>query len=329
MNIGILGAGTWGIALASCLSSVGHSISVWSPLEAEVAQLTKTREHPNLSGVLIDQSIQVTGNLAKAVQDKDMLLFAVPSLYIRDTARKVGPYITGGPLIVDAAKGLEPHTMLTMTEVISEELGALAVPPVALSGPTHAEEVARDMPTSIVSACADLNTAKAVQHTFDGTCLRVYTNTDVRGVEICGALKNIVALATGISVGLGFGDNTRAAIITRGITEIARLGIKMGCREQTFSGLAGIGDLIVTATSMHSRNNRAGQLIGQGYSAKDACEKVGMVVEGLNALPAAMQLAKHYGVELPIIEAVDSVVNHGAAPLDMVHHLMSRTAKEE
>jgi glycerol-3-phosphate dehydrogenase (NAD(P)+) len=259
-------------------------------------------------------------------KDAQMLIFAVPSIYVRATAQKVKEILVGRPVVVDAAKGLEKDTLKSMTEILEEELG---YPAVALSGPTHAEEVARDMPTSIVSAGTDAAAAEAVQRAFEGSCLRVYTNRDVKGVELCGALKNIVALATGVSQGLGFGDNTKAAIITRGMSEITRLGLKMGCQESTFFGLAGIGDLIVTATSQHSRNNRAGQLIGKGYTAEQACKEVGMVVEGLNALPAAVLMAKRYQVELPIIEALNSVVNHGVAPLDMVHHLMARTTGEE
>ncbi len=324
MKITVLGAGTWGVALARCLTSVGHEVSVWSALPEEAAQLAQEREHKNLPGVALD-GLRFSADIA-VCRGAQMLLFAVPSVYVRQTARRVAAVLDGTPILVDAAKGLEPDTLMTMTEILADELGGQ---PVALSGPTHAEEVARDLPTSIVSASEDMAAAEAVQQAFEGSCLRVYTNRDIKGVELCGALKNIVALATGVSAGLGFGDNTKAAIITRGMAEIKRLGLKMGCKEQTFAGLAGIGDLIVTATSRHSRNNRAGQLIGQGYTAAQACEQVGMVVEGLNALPGAVQLAKHYGVELPIIGAVDSVVNHGVAPLDMVQRLMTRTTKEE
>lgn len=324
MKITVLGAGTWGVALARCLYLVGHEVTVWSALPEEAAQLAREREHRNLPGVALD-GLRFSADIA-VCRGAQMLLFAVPSVYVRQTARRVAAVLDDAPILVDAAKGLEPDTLMTMTEILADELGGR---PVALSGPTHAEEVARDLPTSIVSASEDIAAAEAVQQAFDGSCLRVYTNRDVRGVELCGALKNIVALATGVSAGLGFGDNTRAALITRGMAEIKRLGLKMGCKEQTFAGLAGIGDLIVTATSQHSRNNRAGQLIGQGLSAKEACAQVGMVVEGLNALPGAVRLAERHGVELPIIGAVDLVVNHGVAPLDMVQRLMTRITKEE
>lgn len=324
MRITVLGAGTWGVALARCLHGVGHEVTVWSALPQEIDELTHRQEHKNLPGVALG-GLRFDADMA-VCRGADMLLFAVPSVYVRQTAKRAATVLDGRPILVDAAKGLEPDTLMSMTEILEDEL---EYPAVALSGPTHAEEVARDMPTSIVSASKDMAAAEAVQAAFDGSCLRVYTNRDVKGVELCGALKNIVALATGVSAGLGFGDNTKAAIITRGMAEITRLGLKMGCRSTTFAGLSGIGDLIVTATSVHSRNNRTGQLIGQGLSAKEACAQVGMVVEGLNALPGAVQLAKRYAVELPIIGAVDSVVNHGVAPIDMVQRLMTRTTKEE
>lgn len=324
MRITVLGAGTWGVALARCLYTVGHAVTVWSALAREIEELCREGRHRNLPGVALD-GLDFSTDIA-ICRGADLLLFAVPSLYVRQTARQVAAVLDGHPILVDAAKGLEADTLMTMTEILEEELGYSAV---ALSGPTHAEEVARDLPSSIVAAGRDKATAEAVQAAFEGSCLRVYTNADVKGVELCGALKNIVALAVGISAGLGFGDNTKAAIITRGMAEITRLGLKMGCQASTFAGLSGIGDLIVTATSAHSRNNRAGQLIGRGLTAAAACAEVGMVVEGLNALPGAIQLAKRYEVELPIIGAVDSVINYGVTPLDMVKQLMARTTKEE
>ena len=236
-----------------------------------------------------------------------------------------------GQVLVDVAKGLEPDTLLPMSGVIHDALGAAAasVPVVALSGPTHAEEVAVELPTTIVAACEDEAAAMRVQRLFDGTCIRAYTNTDALGVERCGAMKNVLALAAGISGGLGYGDNARAAIITRGMTEMTRLGLAMGCREQTFFGLAGIGDLIVTATSSHSRNNRAGWLIGRGCTPEEAVREVGMVVEGIHALSAVMALSKKYGVELPISQAVESIVHQGADPAAAVRQLMQRRLKPE
>ena len=328
-TIGVLGAGTWGIALARMLSNNGHDVTVWSAIEAEVENLAASRAHPNLPGMQIPDAIQFTKDIEQVCANKDVLLFAVPSPFVRATARKAAPYIPDGQVIVDVAKGIEADTFFTMTQIIADELKNPTVQLVALSGPTHAEEVARDLPTTIVSACENPEVAAFVQSVFWGTCMRVYTNEDVLGVELCGAIKNVLALAAGVAVGLGYGDNTKAALITRGIAEMSRLGTAMGCDEHTFGGLAGIGDLIVTATSVHSRNNRCGMLLGQGMSVADATKQVGMVVEGLNALPAAMRLKEKYGVDMPIVDAVDAIVNKGAAPEDTVRMLMDRDKKPE
>ena len=328
-KIGVLGAGTWGMALARMLCNSGNSVTVWSAIEKEIDEFSVTRRHPNLPGMVIPDEIAFTKDMQTVCRDKDVLLFAVPSTFVRTTAAKAAPFIPDGQIIVDVAKGIEPGTLYTMTQIIADEVKNPTVKLVALSGPTHAEEVAKDPPTTIVSASRDPQAALQVQEIFGGTCMRVYTNDDALGVELCGALKNIIALASGTAAGLGYGDNTKAALITRGIAEIARLGTAMGCKEQTFGGLAGIGDLIVTATSTHSRNNRCGMLLGQGVSAQEAVKQVGMVVEGINALPAAMQLAKMYQVEMPIVEAVDAVVNGGAAVKDTVRLLMGRDQKPE
>ncbi len=328
-KIGVLGAGTWGMALARMLSNTGHTVTVWSALEREIDEFSATRRHPNLPGMVIPEAIIFTKDIARAVEHQDILLFAVPSPFVRGTARKARPYIADGQVIVDVAKGIEASTRMTMSQIIESELQNPTLRLVALSGPTHAEEVARDMPTTIVSACSDPEAAKLVQDVFFNTCMRVYTNSDIIGVELCGALKNIIALASGICTGLGYGDNIKAALITRGIVEMTRLGAAMGCRAETFGGLAGIGDLIVTATSMHSRNNQAGMLIGGGKTPQQAIEEVGMVVEGINALPAAMVLKETYGVEMPIVEAVNAVITHGADPRRTVMELMTRDKKPE
>ncbi|MBQ8600916.1 MAG: NAD(P)-dependent glycerol-3-phosphate dehydrogenase [Clostridia bacterium] len=327
-KIAILGAGTWGLALARQLSLGGNQVTVWSALEEEINLLNSTKVHPNLPKMQIPTAIQFTKSLEDACMEKEILLFAVPSVYVRSTAAKVRPFAKEGQIIVNVAKGIEAETLMSMTQIIEQELEKV-LPMVALSGPTHAEEVALDLPTAIVSASEDLSAAKQVQSLFADTCMRVYTNQDIAGVELCGAMKNIIALAAGISAGLHYGDNTKAALITRGMAEITRLGLAMGCQEQTFSGLAGIGDLIVTATSTHSRNNRAGFLIGQGYSPKEAIKEIGMVVEGINALPAAVKLAEHHQVEMPIISAIDAVVRHGADPAETVRRLMERDQKAE
>lgn len=333
MKIGVLGAGTWGMALARMLAVNGHDVTVWSALPEEIDELSSTHRHRNLPGVVIPDRIIFTKSIAEVCKDKPILLFAVPSVYVRKTTAQAAPFIPEGQIIVDVAKGIEPDTLLTMTGVIADELknhGDYShVKLVALSGPTHAEEVSRDLPTAIVAASTDMAAAETVQQVFTNDCMRVYTHSDVHGVELCGAVKNVMALAAGISAGLGFGDNTKAALITRGMAEIARLGRKMGCTSETFAGLAGIGDLIVTATSMHSRNNRCGQLIGRGLSAEEAVKEVGMVVEGINALPATMKLAEIYGVDMPIAKAVNDVVFHGADPLESVMKLMKREKRSE
>ncbi|MBO7710399.1 MAG: NAD(P)-dependent glycerol-3-phosphate dehydrogenase [Lachnospiraceae bacterium] len=331
-KIGVLGAGTWGMALSRMLSLSGHEITVWSALENEVTEYASSRRHPNLPGMIIPDEIVFTGSIAEAVSEKDVLLFAVPSVFVRSTARNAAPFVPDRQIIVDVAKGIEPETLMTLTEVIRDEMkkaGKANVRMVALSGPTHAEEVAVDLPSTIVSASEDAQAASYVQDICMNTCMRVYTNPDVRGVELCGAMKNIIALASGMCLGLGYGDNTKAALMTRGMAEITRLGMAMGCSAGTFAGLAGIGDLIVTATSVHSRNNRAGYLIGQGKTPEEAKREVGMVVEGINALPAAMELAEKYHVEMPICNGVNEIICHGASARDVVHQLMERPKKSE
>ncbi len=328
-KIGVLGAGTWGIALARLLANAGHDVVVWSAIEKEIDTLSATRVHPNLPGVELPESMAYTKDIAEVVKGKDILLFAVPSVFVRATARKVAPYITDGQVIVDVAKGIEEATLFTMSEIIADEINNPTIKLVALSGPTHAEEVIKDLPTTIISASEDIATAEFVQKVFNTERMRVYTNTDIRGVELCGALKNVIALASGIATGLGCGDNAKAALITRGIAEIGRLGNAMGCKDHTFNGLAGIGDIIVTATSVHSRNNRCGMLIGQGVPVEEATKQVGMVVEGLNALPAAILLSKKYNVEMPIVETVDAVVSGRVEVKCAIDYLMSRELKAE
>ena len=333
MKIGVIGAGTWGVALARMLTNSNHDVVVWSAIGEEIDALEATRTHKNLPGAVIPEGTKFTKALDEAVIGMDILLLAVPSVFVRATTAKLAQFVTDTQIIVNVAKGIEENTLFMMTEVIRDELekhtSASGVKLLALSGPTHAEEVARDLPTTIISACEDEETAKIVQDVFMNTCMRVYTHFDVLGVELSGALKNIIALATGISSGLGFGDNTKAALITRGIAEIRRLGLKMGCHDQTFAGLAGIGDLIVTATSEHSRNNRCGRLIGSGVEPKEAIKQIGMVVEGINALPAAIALARKYDVEMPITETAYSVIFEGVDPKSAVLKLMTRDKKAE
>lgn len=325
-KITVLGTGTWGIALARLLANNSHEVCAWSKIEAELEMLQKTGVHPKLPSVTLPDNIKYEKDLAVACKDAQIIIMAVPSPFVRAVAHEASKYITN-QIIVDVAKGIEKESCKTLSEVIAEELPSARI--VVLSGPTHAEEVAIDMPTTIVSASKDAFAAQEVQKVFSTKTFRVYTNDDVVGVEMCGALKNIIALATGISEGLGFGDNAKAAIITRGVAEIKRLGSRMGCNESTFAGLAGIGDLVVTCTSKHSRNNKAGILLGKGYSANKAIEEVGMVVEGINALPAAIELSKKYSIELPIISAVNGIVEGNILPTDAIKILMQRELTNE
>ena len=327
--IGILGAGTWGMALARMLCNSGKNVTVWSALESEIVNLQETNVHPKLPQMELPEGITYTTSIESACSEKDIILFAVPSVFIRSTARTAKPFIPNNQIIVDVAKGIEPETLMTLTEVIADELQDDSVHLVALSGPTHAEEVAIDIPTTIVSACKDISIAEYVQKFFTSSFMRVYTNTDIHGTELCGALKNIIALAAGISAGLGYGDNTKAAIITRGLYELSRLGGRIGCSPRTFSGLTGMGDLIVTCTSEHSRNNQCGYLIGKGMQPDNAVKKVGMVVEGINALPAAMELANRYKVEMPIVFAVNDIIINHADPRDIVNQLLTREMKDK
>ncbi len=329
--IAVLGAGTFGIALAAALAKEGKCVSVWSALPDEIETLKRERRQKNLAELVLPESIAYTADIAEAIAGKALVLFAVPSVFVRSTARAAAPHLCEGQTVVDVAKGVEEKTLLFMSEVIGEELAAAGktLPIVALSGPTHAEEVAKNLPTVIVAACKDNAAAVRVQDFFSSTCLRVYTAFDVRGTELCGALKNIVAIAAGAAAALGYGDNTAAALMTRGMAEIARLGLAMGCAPETFYGLAGIGDVIVTATSTHSRNRRAGALLAEGRNEQEARREVGMVVEGFNALPAACALAERYEVEMPIIFAVRDLMAGKTTPKAAVDALMTRKKKSE
>ncbi len=333
MNICILGAGTWGVALASLLVRNGHPTVLWSAIAAELDALAATHTHPHLAGAHIPEGLRYERDIAAACRGADMVLFVTPSAYVRETAAKAAPHVEEGAILVSAAKGLEPQTLMSMTDILEDEMRrhapARRYTVAALSGPTHAEEVACGLTTSIVAACEDEDAARRIAEVFNNTCMRVYTNTDVRGVELCGALKNIMAIAAGISRGMGLGDNALAALMTRGIAEMTRIGLAVGCRRRTFMGLAGIGDLIVTCTSRHSRNNRCGELVGAGMCYEEAAARIGMVVEGYHALVAARQLAARYDVEMPITEAVYDVLMGGMSPRDAMQRLMSRDMKNE
>lgn len=321
-KITVIGAGTWGLALASLLHSNGNKICVWSALQDEVEMLKKDYKHKNLPELDIPKEIFFTGNLQEAMKEAEILILAVPSIFIRKTAAQMKEFYKSGQIIVNVAKGIEEKTNMTLIEQIEEEIPNANV--VVLSGPSHAEEVAKKLPTTCVVGAKDLETAKLIQSIFMNAVFRVYTSPDIIGIEIGGALKNVIALAAGIADGLGYGDNTKAALITRGMAEIARLGMKMGGKSQSFYGLSGIGDLIVTCASIHSRNRRAGVLIGQGCSMEEAMKEVKMVVEGVYSAKAAKALANKYGVEMPIINEVNEVLFNNKNPKIAVDTLMLR-----
>ena len=327
-NVGIIGAGSWGTALSVLLHDNGHSVTVWSIDESEVKMLDEKREHLlKLPGVKLPDDMVFTGDVEKAVQGKDFLVLAVPSVYTRGTARSMKPYVADGQIIVDVAKGIEESTLKTLSQQIGEEIPQADV--AVLSGPSHAEEVGRKLPTTCVIGAKTRKTAEYLQSMFISKVFRVYTSPDILGIELGGSLKNVIALAAGIADGLGYGDNTKAALITRGIAEIARLGVKMGGKIESFVGLTGIGDLIVTCASVHSRNRKAGYLIGQGRSMKEAMDEVKMVVEGVYSAKAAAKLAEQYNVSMPIVEEVNAVLFDGKDPAQAVDDLMQRESKSE
>ena len=327
-KVGIIGAGSWGTALAVLLHNNGHEVTVWSIIKEEIAMLNAEHEHKDkLPGVKLPEDMIFTTDLQAAVANKETLVMAVPSAFTRSTARLLRDVVEAGQIIVNVSKGIEENTLMTLSEIIEEEVPQAVV--AVLSGPSHAEEVGRGLPTTIVVGARKKATAEYLQNLFMNDVFRVYTSSDILGIELGASLKNVVALAAGIADGLGYGDNTKAALITRGITEIARLGTAMGARFETFCGLTGIGDLIVTCASMHSRNRRAGILIGQGKTMEEAMAEVKMVVEGVYSAKAAMGLAEKYRVQLPIIEQVNKVLFEGKPADEAVKDLMLRDKKIE
>ncbi len=326
-KIGVIGSGTWGTAIAVLLMGNGHEVELWSAVPAEVEALTATRRHPNLGDTPIPEKIRVTGDLEQAMKDKELLVLSVPSVYVRETAHRMAPFLKEGQVITNVAKGIEDTTLKNLSEIIEEELPAARV--TVLSGPSHAEEVSRGLPTTCVAGAHRRQDAELVQNLFMSPVFRVYTSPDMLGIELGGALKNVIALAAGIADGLGCGDNTKAALITRGIAEITRLGTAMGGSPETFSGLTGIGDLIVTCASMHSRNRRAGILIGKGYTMDEAMKEVKMVVEGVYSARAARALSQKYQVSMPIVEQVNEVLFGGKPAKDALYDLMLRDRRAE
>ena len=326
-KIGIVGSGSWGIALAVLLYNNGHHVSVWSALPEEITEMKTTGRHHTLPDLVLPDGMMFTESLEEVMKDKDVLVTAVPSVYVRSTAQKMKPYCREGQIIVNVAKGVEEHTLLTLCQIVEEEIPCARV--AVLSGPSHAEEVSRGIPTTCVIGAHEKATAEYLQNIFMSDVFRVYTSPDMLGICIGGALKNVIALAAGIADGLGYGDNTKAALITRGNAEITRLGVAMGANPHTFAGLSGIGDLIVTCASMHSRNRRAGILIGKGYTKDEAMKEVQMVVEGVFSAKAALELSKKYNIEMPIVEQVNKVLFEDKPAAEAVKELMLRDKKIE
>ena len=328
MKVTVIGAGSWGIALAKLLYDNKCEVTVWSALSDEIEMLNREHEHVDkLKGVKLPEDMIFSSDLESSVKDAEILVMAVPSVFVRKTSAQLKEFYKEGQIIVNVSKGIEESTLHTMSEIITEEIPGSTV--AVLSGPSHAEEVGRGIPTTIVVGAKKREVAEKIQNTFMSPVFRVYTSPDVLGIDIGAALKNVIALAAGIADGLGYGDNTKAALITRGMAEISRLGVAMGGKPETFYGLSGIGDLIVTCASMHSRNRRAGILIGKGYTAKEAMDEVKMVVEGVYSAKAAKKLSEQYEIEMPIVDKVNEILFSDVPAADSLKDLMLRDKKTE
>ena len=326
MNISIIGSGTWGVALAIHLARLNNTIKMWAFLPEEAESINKDRKYKNLPEAIIDDKIVAYTNIEEAIQGTDIILHVTPSKFVRSTIKKYEKYVENQPIIM-CAKGIEKDSLATLSQVIEEELPYKKYG--ILSGPSHAEEVAMQIPTAVVFASKDEKLQNLVQDVFMNENMRVYSSSDVIGVEVGGALKNIIAFCAGIAIELNLGDNSFAALITRGLVEIRKLGIAMGGNQETFYGLSGLGDLIVTCMSEHSRNRRAGRLIGKGYTVEQAQKEIGMAIESIDNIEAAYQLSKKYNIEMPIVEAVYDVLYNGLDPREAVNMLMTRKRKSE
>ena len=327
-DISIIGAGSWGTALSVVLHKNGHKITIWSALAPEIEMLKEKHEQAEkLPGVILPDDIMFTTDLKEAIVGKEFLILAVPSVFTRSTAKSMAGYVTEGQIIVCVAKGIEEDTLMTISDVTEQEIPCADV--AVMCGPSHAEEVGIGLPTTVVAGAKTESTAEKIQDLFMNEVFRVYTSPDMLGMELGGSLKNVIALAAGMADGLGYGDNTKAALITRGIAEITRLGVKMGGKLESFTGLTGIGDLIVTCASKHSRNRKAGVLIGEGMTMEEAMAEVKMVVEGVYSAKAARELAEKYEVSMPIVEKVNQVLFEGKPAKDAVSELMMRDGRSE
>jgi glycerol-3-phosphate dehydrogenase (NAD(P)+) len=328
-KIGIIGAGSWGTALGNTLAGGGYDVSIWDIDAGLLADIEKHRENWRyLPGVALHKGLKtVNSDMEVAGGGADIVLFAVPTQFFRAAVTSAAPHMKAGAIILNVAKGIEQKSLKTISGIAAEYAPDHTY--VVLSGPSHAEEVGMGMPTTVAVASEDIDAAEYVQDTLTTDMFRVYTNSDVIGLELAGSLKNIIALGAGIADGMGYGDNTKAALMTRGLAEMVRLGVKMGAHAETFSGLAGIGDLIVTCTSMHSRNRRCGIMIGEGVPASEAMKRIGMVVEGVFTAEAAVELAKKTGVELPITESIYKVIKGDISPEEALKNLMARPSRHE
>ncbi len=328
MKIAVIGSGSWGTAVAVLLAGKGNDVYLWSWQQEETDRLNRDRENCEfLPGIKFPENIICTHNMEECADEAELIVTAAPSPATRTTAKQLSPFVKNGQKIVNISKGLEEGTLMRLSQVYKSEIPQADI--AVMSGPSHAEEVSRGLPTTNVAAAENIKTAEFVQDVFMRDNFRVYTSTDVIGVELGGALKNIIALCAGISDGLGYGDNTKAALMTRGLAEIARLGIAMGAKEETFMGLSGVGDLIVTCTSMHSRNRRAGILLGQGKSLDETLKSVHMVVEGVNTASAAYKLGEKYGIEMPITAEANAILFDGKSAREAVNSLMTREKRHE
>lgn len=330
-KVSIIGAGSWGTAIAFVLAENNHDCLLWARRQKQASEIMNDHtNHAYLPGTILPNNLQATSDLEEAITHGDVIVLAVPTKAIRSICEEINGIITEPKLIVHVSKGIEPDSLKRISEIITEELLSSNVKAVvALSGPSHAEEVVLRHPTTVTAASSDIKAAEEVQDLFMNNYFRVYTNADIVGVEIGAALKNVIALAAGITDGLGYGDNAKAALITRGLAEISRLGVKMGAHPLTFSGLTGLGDLIVTCTSVHSRNWKAGNMLGKGDSLEDVISGMGMVIEGVRTTKAAHQLALKYEVTMPLTEALYTVLFEGALPKEAVDQLMNRMKKQE
>lgn len=327
-KVSVIGAGSWGSALAVLLANNGHEVTLWTHDPHEIEMLSTKREQvEKLPGVKLPDNIMIEADLKTALTDEDVVVMAVPSPVVRMVAKQMSPFIKDGQIIVNVAKGIEDVTYKTLSDIIEEEIPNAEV--CVLSGPSHAEEVGRGIPTTVVVGAKNKETAEMLQDVFMNKVFRVYTSSDIVGIELGGALKNVIALAAGTVDGLGYGDNTKAALMTRGIAELTRLGEALGGKPETFSGLTGVGDLIVTCTSVHSRNRKAGYLMGKGMTAEEAMKEVKMVVEGVYSAKAALGLARKCNVAVPIVEAVNRVLFENADPKEEVSNLLLRERKQE